>query len=214
MFLRTTILAVAALAIGMGWYQMFRFAATPGEQGAAPEQWPREIPSPWPGNQATHSDPTPTLVVFIHPRCSCTPATLEQLDRILDQSHVAVRIALAVYRSKVVDEGVGAATNPPGDEHATSPGLAEAGLLHRAFKIVPDLNGELARRFGAATSGEIVLYAADGQRLFQGGITAERSHLGDSAGGAALRNALETGAAQNSAATVFGCPIFSLGHRG
>jgi hypothetical protein len=214
MLLRITILLIAALAIGAGWYQMFRFAATPGAQGAAPERWPRDVPELWASGDGTREAQALTLLVFIHPRCSCTVATLEQLDQILQQSRVPVRVALVVYHSEAIDrEGIssrglqGSGTLPDLD-------LAAARLLHRSVKVVPDLNGGLARRFGAATSGETVLYAANGQRLFQGGITAERAHVGQSAGGDALRKALTTGVAEGEPATVFGCPIFLLGHAG
>ena len=143
---------------------------------------------------------SPLLLVFIHPRCSCTRATLEELDRLLEDSRAHVQIALIVYRSKAIDATVDVST-----------GVFEgAKLLHRLVQVFPDRNGALAHRFGAATSGEIVLYGADGQLLFQGGITSMRSQAGDSEGSKALRKALTSGATQTKAASVFGCPIFLL----
>jgi len=194
---RWLLTSAAVLAVALGWYQLFTFSSTPGAQLAAPAHWPREIPLP-------SASQVSLLLVFIHPRCSCTPATLQQLGQILSSTHTtvpaAVQIALVVYRSQTVNPDTYPATFEP------------AKFLHTPAQILPDPNGLLARRFGAATSGEIVLYAADGHLLFQGGITPMRSQTGRSAGAEALRNALATGATQRKAASVFGCPIFFPGH--
>jgi hypothetical protein len=121
---------------------------------------------------------------------------------------------LVVYRSKALDRVTGHAPEPGSDAQSGQPVFAPVAFLRRPVRIVPDTDGVLARRFGAATSGEIVLYSADGRLLFQGGITAERSHVGDSAGGEALRTALTTRAPQGKPFSVFGCPIFLSGHAG
>jgi hypothetical protein len=152
------------------------------------------------------------LLVFIHPQCSCTHATLEQLDQLLDSSHAPVQVALVVYRSMALDRAAGHASEPGSDAQTARPSFAPAALVHRPVRIVADTGGALARRFGAATSGEIVLYSGDGRLLFQGGITAERSHVGESAGGDALRTALTTRAPQGKPFSVFGCPIFLSGN--
>jgi hypothetical protein len=214
MLLRVSILCVAALAIAAGWYQMFRFSSTPGEQSAAPAHWPSDIPASLETAHALRDSGQPLLLVFVHPQCSCTHSTLRQLDLILESSPAKVQIALVIYRSKVIDQATGEAPELKSDNQARPAAFASAGLLHRPFRIVPDTDGSLARRFGAATSGEIVLYATGGRLLFQGGITAERAHVGDSTGGEALRTALDTGTAQGKRSSVFGCPIFLLGRAG
>lgn len=194
-------LVTAVLAAVVGWYQLFLFSSTPGQQLAAPAQLPAQLSADWPAPALSQF---PLLLVFIHPQCSCTHATLDQLDRILDHPGNAtpVRIVLAVYQSRKLDR---------------SPVLAEfkpATWLHQPFHLMADTDGALARRFGAATSGEIVLYAADGRLLFQGGITPERAQAGDSATADALRNALLKGTPQSGRARVFGCPIFHLQRAG
>ena len=214
MLIRFTLLFAAVLAVATGWYQLARFSSTPGEQTAAPARLPSNIPQisaisaiseikTTPALAAANSSSqTPLLLVFMHPRCSCTPATLQQLDHILDVSHAPVRLALVVYQSAVVNE----------------PSAQSARLLRHTAQIVPDINGRLARRFGAATSGEVVLYSSGGQLLYQGGITPLRAHTGDSLASDALRLALTTGEAQARTFNVFGCPIFSApshsGHAG
>ena len=196
MLTRWLLTSATALAVALGWYQLFTFSSTPGAQLTAPAHWPREISSP---SLSSHA---PLLLVFVHPQCSCTQATLQQLGQILSSTRTTIQIALVVYRSQAVNPETSYVTFEP------------AKFLQTPARIVPDPNGRLARRFGAATSGEIVLYAAGGQLLFQGGITPMRSQAGPSLGADALRNALTTGRTQIRAASVFGCPIFLTGHAG
>jgi len=194
MFTKILLSAFAFLAVVAGWTLLFRFSSTPGAQLAAPEVWPSGIASaalPRPG-----SGPASTLLVFVHPQCSCTHATLAQLDRILErarnESHAQVRVALVVYASAALP------VEP----------FASASLLTAPATVVSDPGGHLARRFGASTSGEIVLYSSNGRLLFQGGVTPERDHAGDSLGGDALRDALTRGTPQSKHFSVFGCTIF------
>ena len=204
MLFKGILLTSALLTILVGWYQLIHFASTPGAQAAAPSR----LPAAWLLAQAGLRDgDSPLLMVFIHPQCSCTHATLDELDQILETHRSPLQVALVVYGSKVLDRRMDDGAGKLGGIISFEPGRQ----LHHRFQVVPDRNGTLARRFGAATSGEIILYAADGRLLFQGGITPERSHVGDSSGGEALRAALTTGATQSKTSNVFGCPIFSLG---
>jgi hypothetical protein len=70
-----------------------------------------------------------------------------------------------------------------------------------------DDSGLEATRFGAATSGHVVLYGALGRLLFSGGITASRGHSGDNAGRDAIVSAISTGEPGQGAAPVFGCSL-------
>jgi hypothetical protein len=199
--IKTFLLISGALACILGWTQLSRFASTPGDQSAAPFQFPSHLPQL---TSATRPVPSPLLLVFVHPQCSCTHATLQLLDQVLASNRAPVQTILAVYSSSSLDRK--AAANPAA--------FAPATWLHKPFHLLDDRNGALARRFGAVTSGEIVLYSPAGRLLFQGGITIERGHLGDSPGAQALRHALDGSPIQNStpvsssAFSVFGCPIF------
>src|ERR1700734_497456 len=102
MLLRVTILSVAALAVAVGWFQMFRFDSTPGAQSAAPVRWPVDIPAPWEWAPGATNSGSPQLLVFVHPQCSCTHATLAQLDQILSVSHAPVQVTLVIYRSEAL----------------------------------------------------------------------------------------------------------------
>jgi hypothetical protein len=73
--------------------------------------------------------------------------------------------------------------------------------------VIEDADGEEAGRFGAATSGQTLLYDAAGQLQFSGGITDARGHAGDNVGRAAIVALLLTGASGHSRSSVFGCPL-------
>jgi hypothetical protein len=75
-----------------------------------------------------------------------------------------------------------------------------------------DLEGRESRRFGAATSGQTLLYAADGRLLFNGGITESRGHSGDNAGRSAILSLVlgltSAPTGQPLSTPVYGCPLF------
>jgi hypothetical protein len=74
-----------------------------------------------------------------------------------------------------------------------------------------DEGGAEARRFGAATSGQALLYDAAGRLVFSGGITPARGHSGDSAGRDAIIRWVERGTAPQKSAFVFGCSLHDPG---
>jgi hypothetical protein len=71
-----------------------------------------------------------------------------------------------------------------------------------------DEAGREAARFGATTSGHVLLYDRGGRLRFSGGITASRGHVGDNAGRAALLGLLIHGETERERTPVFGCPLF------
>jgi hypothetical protein len=96
---------------------------------------------------------------------------------------------------------------------------AEAGWertsLWEAAQRIPGVNvvtgheGQEARRFGARTSGQVVLYDPSGRLLFQGGITAARAHEGDNAGRTAVIEWVTSGHSMVRQTRVFGCGLSS-----
>lgn len=161
--------------------------ATPGDPGAPAARWP--------GDGLVTRDPArPTLVVTIHPRCPCTPATLEALGALLERAPVRPSLWLLVVRP------AGAA---PGFEDG--PGLERARRLPAA-RVLIDVDGAEAARLGARTSGHVLLLDAQGALAFSGGITPGRGHHGPSGGAEALA-ALLRGERADLAPPVFGCPL-------
>jgi len=87
-------------------------------------------------------------------------------------------------------------------------------LLKRAtalpnVTVLRDDEGREAKRFGVETSGQTLLYDANGRLVFSGGITGSRGHAGENAGELALIALLNDGHADRGNANVFGCPLFA-----
>ena len=62
-----------------------------------------------------------------------------------------------------------------------------------------------------STSGQTILYGADGTLLFSGGITGSRGHAGDNDGRAGLVALLTRAGRGQTRTKVFGCPLVSRG---
>jgi hypothetical protein len=184
----TTISAVATVA-GIG--ALFVFNGTAGLETAGPGGWPE-------GTAVERSRTAPTVLVFAHPFCSCTGATLEELDGLLAKRNSGAQapvIRILFSRS----------------DPAWRPGE----LWSRASRIPGaspawDEGGKEARIFGARTSGLVFLYDRRGKLLFRGGITSSRGHTGDSYGAERLTAALDSGqSAVGAPSKVFGCALFA-----
>jgi hypothetical protein len=76
---------------------------------------------------------------------------------------------------------------------------------------VRDVDGLEARSFGAATSGQTLLYDKRGALLFSGGITGARAHQGDNVGRRSLVALLNGGPNERPGTSVFGCSLFTSG---
>jgi hypothetical protein len=181
-WLAATAFAVTALA---------RFDAAPGPAATAPVEWPD-------ASRVTRTSGRPTLVVFLHPRCPCSNATIAELDRLLARRRD--RCDLRVLE-----------VAPPGapDGWTRTPGRARAAAVPGA-RVEDDVDGLEARRFGATTSGDVRLYDGAGRLRFAGGVTASRGHEGGAPGLSALAAVLDGDvSARRSTAPVFGCPLFT-----
>jgi hypothetical protein len=170
-----------------GYVALARHTAGAGREASAPASWPACAP--------IAADPAlPTLLVFAHPQCPCTAATVEELNRLL--ARCADRVATCVFL--YVDPALGAEWS-----HTA---------LRRELEALPGVTvredplGAVARAFGAHTSGQTLLYGTDGTLLFSGGITPGRGHAGDSAGCSALLQHVlhDTGPDR---APVYGCAL-------
>lgn len=183
-------LVVCWCLIGLvGYTGLIAYGGTPGRLGSSPSDWPNFAPLARMSNR-------PTLLVFIHPNCPCSQATLSELERLLAEIKNPVQLTILL-------------TCPSNPE----PSWSESSLARRCYgvpgaEVVIDSDGRMAERFAAATtSGECILYAADGKRLFQGGITSGRGHEGESFGRIAIRSLLGGLAVERARQPVFGCEL-------
>jgi hypothetical protein len=183
-----------AAAATAGFAMLTRYKSTPGElEGPPPERWPSQ-------SSLQPAADRHTLVLFAHPHCPCTHASISELARLM--THSADRMALRVVIVK--PEGVGQ-------------GWDDTELRRRAASVegatvVLDEGGVEAARFRANVSGFTVLYDAGGRLRFAGGITSARGHEGDSFGQRRIAAVLAGTAADRSDAPVFGCSLVGADH--
>ena len=136
-----------------------------------------------------------TLVLFAHPHCPCTRASLHELDRLLaeTQNRVSVTVVFTIPDGVPVDWEQGDLWNSA----TRMPGL----------RVIRDQGGGEARQFEVEGSGHVLLYDPSGKLLFSGGITASRGHEGDNVGRSAIVSFVLNGHAPVSHTAVFGCSL-------
>jgi hypothetical protein len=155
-------------AIGGGGAALLRYSGTAGAAGDTPPSWPA-------ATRLQRGD-SATLLVFAHPFCACTRATLAELDRLLTRTQAQ---ATVVFMTPHGGEG---------DWRVSS--LVERARSMHGVTVTFDEDGADAARFGARTSGHAVLYDSAGSLRYSGGITPARGHEGWSAGQQVLAAAL------------------------
>ena len=179
---------VWVLLVGAGFIWLVRYEFSPGRDAKAPGSWPDE-------SRIERAPDHPTLLMFAHPRCPCTRASVAELARLVAQCQDQARIVVLFFRPK--EGGEDWAMNDLWRNAASIPGVVTQ----------EDEDGVEARRFGSETSGQLVLYDAQGRLMFEGGITASRGHEGDNAGRSALVAILNDGWTGQIRTPVFGCSI-------
>ncbi|VTR97644.1 Uncharacterized protein OS=Corallococcus coralloides (strain ATCC 25202 / DSM 2259 / NBRC 100086 / M2) GN=COCOR_00431 PE=4 SV=1 [Gemmata massiliana] len=169
---------LTALMGGVGFLSAHQF--TPGQSGTVPPH----LSEPEPGARETKR---PRLMMFVHPHCPCSPVSLRNFAKVI------------------------AGTGAEAVIYVTAENLAETpnGRVARvcAAELRADSDGAIAKRFGAMTSGHVLLYAADGRLVFEGGITDGRGHEGDNPGLRAVTARLSGTEDEPVSFPVFGCPL-------
>src|SRR6185436_7528809 len=142
---------LAALFAGIAHYRAY--ASKPGPLAVRP------TPATWPSDSSLVRDHEGmTAIMFVHPDCPCTRASLGELEGAVRGTHARI---LVVLRS--ADDDV-------------------ARRIARIPGAVALVDRGDAARFGAATSGYTVVYDAAGALRFAGGITESRGHAGRNVG--------------------------------
>jgi hypothetical protein len=175
--------------IGPGVWALWAYAGRPAQPAAAPIQWPE--------TSHLERDPQrPTLVMLLHPRCACSRASLSELSRLMARvdgkvtAHVAIQVPAGA-----------------GDEW-TDTDLWHIARTIQGVRVSAD-GGDETRAFGAAASGQVLLYDAGGALVFAGGITYARGHEGANDGRQALEARILDGHAPIAQTPVFGCLLRS-----
>jgi hypothetical protein len=176
----------AALAAGFGliWgYELTRSLAE-----AAPVEWPA-------GTQIAFQPGRANLILAAHPHCPCTRASIGELARLMAQAEGRLVAHVLLVRP----DGV--------SENWVDTDLAASAAAIPGVDVRRDDGGREAARFGALSSGHVVVYDGSGRQQFAGGITAARGHAGDNAGSAAVLAVAERGNTEQPETSVFGCPL-------
>ena len=176
------------IAVATGCAVLAAYAAAPGAQGQSLADWPRLCVIPLEASR-------PTLLMFLHPLCPCSNASVDELNELVGRYGNRVRAHVVILRSRSLDRGGG----PRFDRS-----LANAA----GITTWDDEGGALSRRFGVLTSGHVLLYGAGGRLLYTGGITPARGHRGDNFGTRAVLAELLGEPVERSSAPAFGCPLF------
>lgn len=181
--------AIASLG---GFLWMLSYAATPGSSGTLEHTWPND-------SRIVPDAARANLVVFMHPHCPCSRASLSELAEIMTRCEGLVTTHVLFLTP-----------SPKPD------GWEVSDLWHRAkmipgVRVLADDEGCEARRFGALTSGHAALYDRQGRLMFRGGITIARGHSGDNDGRRIIIDRLTGIPGATAESFVFGCPLFDNG---
>ena len=174
-----------------GWFAMTQYEMTAGESAQAPKTWPVNAGLSRPKD-------LPALLLFAHPQCPCTRASVEQLSRIVAASSRRVH-PYAIFLQPAGFSEVWTHSST-WNRAAAIPGVT----------VLPDRSGQIAAAFGAKTSGQSLLFDLKGNLVFTGGITASRGHDGDNMGSQAVLLFLISGKLMNVHTPVFGCSLVTL----
>lgn len=182
------VLWLLMVCTGIGFLR--NYESTPGVAAAAPAAWPAD-------SRIARAPALATLVMLAHPRCPCTRASIGELARLMAQAEGRVKAYVLFVRPSNFS-----------DEWAQTDLSASAAAIP-GVSVVRDDEGIEAGRFHAATSGQTMLYDAQGRLLFSGGITSARGHAGDNEGRTAIVSLLNADKAAQKQTPVFGCPLFA-----
>jgi hypothetical protein len=189
---RLPLLAAGLVWLGLtaaGTLMMLSYAQSPGQPGTPPPNWPAASIVP-----VDHA--LPTLVVFIHPRCPCSSASIGELALLMAHSQGRVNAHVLFLQPRGMTQ------------EWTESDTWRAASLIPGVTIHRDNAGREARLFCAETSGDTALYDTQGRLTFHGGITASRGHAGDNAGRDALQALILGTAAPRSSTSTYGCSLF------
>jgi hypothetical protein len=186
---------VWVLALSIGLRALLGYESTPGRVGAISRSWPiaSKVPLAAEGQ---------TLLMFAHPRCPCTRASMGELAEVM--ARVQGKVHAYVLFLKPDNSGTDWDDTDLRRAAAQIPGVA----------VLSDLNGTEARRFGAETSGFTLLFNSAGVLLFNGGITAARGHAGGNAGENAIISLINKNTANQTNTFVFGCSLLGRTEKG
>lgn len=183
------LIAIWMVFLGFGSWYLWSYENTPG----ATAHFSSHIPARH--NVALDAE-RPTIIVFAHPHCPCSRASISELTKSLSQFQNKFRTKVYFYI-------------PPGkDIQWAHSSLWEKTQRLPDTEVFIDPDGKIARAFEAKISGETFVLSPQDKILYHGGMTASRGHEGESAGSRGLADIARRGVASVVESPVFGCSLF------
>ncbi len=174
--------------VGIGMSALWTYEVTPGENTTSPQTWPAR-------SLLKHNHNRSTLLMFAHPRCPCTRASIGELSLLM--THCGERVDARVLFFNSAQFPSGWEKTDLWYSAAEIPGVA----------VSFDQEGYEAKNFQSTTSGYVLLYDAKGRLVFQGGITGSRGHSGENAGRDAIEAILMDKTTETKQTFVYGCSL-------
>jgi len=191
---KTKIILTAVLGLAwagsavFGARALIKYETQPGKIGQLSSAWPS-------GSAIEMAKDRPTLVMFAHPQCPCTRASISELAQVMAHVRDKVRAYVFFYTPRETE-------SEWRDSNSRRQAVQIPGVV-----VLSDFDGAQAARFGAETSGHSFLFDPTGHLIFNGGITASRGHVGDNAGADAIVSLIDKHVAGPAKTFVFGCSI-------
>jgi hypothetical protein len=179
-------------AASTGLWVLWRYDNTPGQAAVAPDRWPARA-------TLVRATDRQTLVMLAHPHCTCTRASVGELAEVIARARTTPKTYIVFMTPKRFTDGW--EQTDLWRQASALPGVT----------VVRDDDGREAQHFGAATSGQTLLYDERGGLVFSGGITGARAHAGDNLGRQSLVALLNREPVARNGTNVFGCPLFHTG---
>lgn len=164
------------------------YDGTPAPTAATKPDWPQKA-------ALAPAEEGSTVLLFAHPACPCTGASLHNLRESLSRSNSPYKLYIVFSRPAAF----------PANEASRK--LRQAAQAIPNVHIVEDKGALVAAQFGASASGECFLFDRNGKQLFHGGVTRARGHYGESSGQASLQSILTSGNSDSHKAPTFGCAL-------
>lgn len=188
-FIGSLLASSFALAVA-GMVAIWQYETTAGPATEPAQIWPEASP-------LKLRSPHQTLVLFAHPKCPCTRASLATIAELASQHRKSVTTQVVFFKPALAD-----------DSWRDSE-LCRTAAKDPALHVIFDDDATEARRFGVLTSGHALLYGPGGNLLFSGGITSARGRNGESAGKSALLLQLSGSQTLAEHTPVFGCSLIT-----
>lgn len=167
-----SIVAWVLAAVGAFGYINY-YSTRPGAVGSLPLA--NEIRS------FVHGTEKSVVVAFIHPKCKCSDATVDELSDLMSTLPVEKKPKVLVLFYYPQEEAA---------KWATESALYKKVIARNDWQMTLDQGGKQAYAWGALTSGHIIYVDEQGEVQFSGGITESRGHRGENLGKIDLKKAI------------------------